>query len=106
MFGSREERQWIRDWRRLNSVADKLGLTEEWVVCPVCGQQTWRFAPHGGDPCPLAVSIAEAQGLKFDAERMMALRTGLHLDRMGESMRGFMEEHGMLEPEPDEEDME
>lgn len=104
MLGRREKTEWILAWRQSDKTADKLGLPPEWVLCPICGQQSWRFPPHSLDPCPLAIQVAEAQGLKFDAERMTALRTGVNLEQSMQMMQRFIEEQGLFgSPEEDDE---
>lgn len=82
----------MRAWRGLDELADDLVLPPDWLVCPICGEQSWRFPPHMLDPCPLAIQMAEAQGLKLDAERMMALRTGVHMERLGLLMQHVVDE--------------
>lgn len=77
-------------WRELNETANDVRLPRRWVACPICGEHAWRFPPHMLDPCPLAVHAAEAQGLKFDAERMAAVRAGVHLEELGKQMREML----------------
>jgi hypothetical protein len=74
-------------------LADALGLPPEWRVCAHCGEQSWRLAPHMFDPCPFVKDMANAAGLKFDAERMTAIRTGAHLEELTRFVReNFMGE--------------
>lgn len=81
-------------------MADLLGYPKEWVVCPACAAHSWRYPPHAMDPCPLVVEHAQAQGLKVDAERGVAVRMGVQLQ---EATRMFLEHFG-AEEEDDSED--
>ncbi len=84
-------------------MADLADLPEQWLVCPMCAEFSWRIPPHGFKPCPLAVETAESTGMKLDAERMTAVRAGVHLEQMSKAMRQYMEEHGLQEEEDDDE---
>jgi hypothetical protein len=87
----------MREWDLVNQAADELGVPEQWVVCPLCGKQAWRLPPHGyAEPCPIVVDMAEAAGLKFDAERNAMIRVGQQMEQMGETVRKHLD--------PDEED--
>lgn len=77
------------------TLADELGLPDEWRVCAHCGEQSWRLAPHMFDPCPFVKEMADAAGLKLDAERMTALRTGTHLEQLSR----FFQENFLNEEE-------
>jgi len=66
---------------RLTEVARLSGLPAEWRVCDSCGEQSWVLPPHVG-PCPLNVAAAEQFGMKLDAERMAAIRSGVSIDEM------------------------
>ena len=70
------------EWSQSMQLADELGLPNEWRVCTHCGEQSWRLAPHMFDPCPFVVEMAETAGLKFDAERMTAIRAGMQMEQM------------------------
>lgn len=73
--------------RERNVMARKWRLPRKWIVCPACGEQSWVLPPHGLEPCPLTVQIAEQMGLKFDAERMMAVRTGVNFEEVAKDLR-------------------
>lgn len=66
----------------LTAMADLCGLPREWRACAHCGEQNWVLPPHGLEPCPLVVQTMEQLGLKIDAERTMALRTGIGIEEM------------------------
>ena len=93
--------EWLGPWLELDNLADLLELPRQWVVCPMCAEFFWRLPPHGFNPCPVAAGMAEAAGLKLDAERMTAVKAGVHLEDMGAAMRAFIEEHGLREEEDD-----
>lgn len=69
----------------------------------MCAEFFWRLPPHGFNPCPLVAGMAEATGLKLDAERMTAVKAGVHLESMGAAMRAFIEEHGLEEEDEENE---
>lgn len=70
-----------------NAMAEEWGLTKQWIVCPHCGAQTWVLPPHGHDPCPLVLETVEQLGMKFDAERMAAVRTGVGIEEIARAAR-------------------
>lgn len=71
----------------MNRCARAFGLPRQWIVCPLCGEQSWVFPPHLLSPCPFVVESAELIGHKLDAERMMAVRTGVNIEEMTKTMR-------------------
>jgi hypothetical protein len=80
-----------RHFRERNQMAQEWELQMRWIVCPSCGAQAWVLPPHGLDSCPLAIQAMEQLGLKFDAERMAAIRTGIGVEeiaRVAREMRG------------------
>jgi hypothetical protein len=83
-----------------NDVTDELGFPREFVICPHCSAQSWRLPPHGSGPCPLVVQMAEQLGMRFDAERMQAIRMGVHMEESTKALREFLREH--FEDEEDE----
>lgn len=91
-------------WIELDSMADLAELPREWLTCPVCAEFFWRFPPHGFNPCPVAVGMAEAAGLKLDAERMAAVKAGVHLEDMSKAVRQYIEEHGFERGDDGEEE--
>lgn len=80
------------NWRRLDRQADSFALPREWVECAHCGAQSWRFPPHAFDPCPLATQLAEAMGIKIDADRSASIRMGVATEQMWEALRERLEE--------------
>jgi hypothetical protein len=82
----------LAEWSQSMQLADELGLPAEWRVCTHCGEQSWRLAPHMFDPCPFVVEMANSAGLKFDAERMTAIRAGAHMEEMTRIYRALSEE--------------
>ena len=79
-------------WKKLDGISDELGLPHEFVVCPLCGMQGWRLPPHGyGTPCPIAEEMYEAAGLKLDAERATAIRTGVGMEEAARAMRRMID---------------
>jgi hypothetical protein len=71
-----------------SAMAKAWNLPEQWVVCPTCGAQAWVFPPHGlADPCPIIVQGMEQLGMKFDAERMAAIRAGVGIEEMARIAR-------------------
>ena len=80
------------NWMAWDGLANSLGLPRQWIVCPSCGQQGWRFPPHQFDPCPLVLQMAEVTGLKFDAERATSVRMGVHMEELTRMMRQQMED--------------
>ena len=97
-----DDLEWFDSWLELDNMADIADLPRQWVVCPMCAKHSWRLPPHGFKPCPMAVSMAEAAGLKLDAERMTAVRAGVHLQDMGAAMRAYFEEQGLRAEEDDD----
>lgn len=80
------------EWKAMDDMADTFGLPRQWIVCPMCGQQSWRLPPHGFDPCPIVAAVAEATGLKADAERSTALRLGVHMEETTKALRQMMDD--------------
>lgn len=74
-------------WRVFDTQADAWGLPRQWIVCPHCGQQSWRIPPHVFEPCPLVTQTAESLGMRFEAERSTALRGGVHIEELTRLMR-------------------
>jgi hypothetical protein len=70
---------------------NEMGFPRKWVVCPSCSAMNWRIPPHNFESCPLVLKAAEAAGLKFDAERNMAVRTGVHMEELTRLIREQME---------------
>jgi hypothetical protein len=84
-------------WSGINIVADAAGAPREYITCDFCGAMEWRVPPHGfTEPCPIAEQMLEAMGAKVDAERMLAVRSGVHM----EELRGFLDR---MHPETDDE---
>jgi hypothetical protein len=78
----------LTEWfQERNANAKLWGVPEQWIVCPACSAQSWVLPPHGLDPCPLVVQGMEQLGLKFDAERMAAIRTGVSVEEMTRALR-------------------
>ena len=76
-------------WAGINTLANAAGMPREYVTCDFCGAMEWRIPPHGfGEPCPQAEAMLEAMGAKVDAERMLAVRSGVHM----EELRGILEQ--------------
>lgn len=85
----------------LAALADAVGWPKEWLICPSCAAFSWRLPPHGlGEPCPLSESMAQSAGLKLDAERSTAIRTGVILETQAQAMSQFIER--FTEDEDDE----
>lgn len=80
------------EWAQMDALADTFALPRQWIVCPHCGQQSWRLPPHAFEPCPVVSSMAETAGLKFDAERSSAVRMGVHMEEMTRALRQMFEE--------------
>jgi hypothetical protein len=89
-------------YRDLNAMAIEWDLPQAWVVCPHCGEQAWVMPPHGMEPCPLIVQTAEQLGTRIDAERMMAVRTGINIEEMSKQIRTLTAEQFGLDEEDDE----
>jgi len=71
------------------------GIPAQWIVCPSCGAQSWVFPPHGlAEPCPLIVEGMEQLGMKFDAERNAAIRTGVGIEEIARAAREMSGEDG------------
>lgn len=98
------DREWLEPWLELDGIADLMGIPEGWVVCPMCAEFSWRLPPHGFKPCPIAVGMAESTGLKLDAERMTAVRAGVHFEEMSKAVREHIDEFGLPEEVEDDED--
>lgn len=76
----------------LSALANAIGWPKEWLICPSCAAFSWRLPPHGlGEACPLSESMAQSAGLKLDAERSTAIRTGVVLETQAEAMSQFIE---------------
>lgn len=75
--------------REFNQLGDDVGWPRAWVVCPHCGKQSWRVPPHGVEPCPIVAQTAEQLGMRFDAERMAAVRSGVHLEEATRALREY-----------------
>lgn len=69
-------------FRERNQMAEEWELEKQWLVCPSCSAQSYVMPPHGMDPCPLVVQMMEGLGMKFDAERMAAIRTGVGFEEI------------------------
>ncbi len=76
----------------MDALAESWGLPRTWLTCPHCGQFSWRLPPHGFQSCPIVVKVAEATGMKFDAERSSAIRLGVHMEEMTRAVRAWTEE--------------
>lgn len=76
----------------MDSQADSFGLPREWVACSHCGAQSWRFPPHMFDPCPMVGQLADAMGIKIDADRSASIRMGLLSEQMWDAVRRQMGE--------------
>ena len=85
-------------WMEMDRTCDSFGLPRQWIVCPHCGQQSWRLPPHGFDPCPIIQAVAETAGMKFEAERSTSIRAGVQMEEMTRALRMMVEE-----PEEDDE---
>jgi hypothetical protein len=96
--------EWLEPWLQLEGMADLMELPQEWLVCPICAEFSWRIPPHGFRPCPIAVGMAEAAGLKMDAERMTAVRAGVHLEEMSKAVREHIDQFGLPEEVEDDDD--
>lgn len=99
-----EDLEWLGPWMELENLADLMELPHEWIVCPVCAEFFWRFPPHGFSPCPIATGMAESAGLKLDAERMTAVRAGVHLEEMSKAIREHINLFGLPEEVEDDDD--
>ena len=99
-----EDLEWLDHWLELESTADLADLPREWLICPSCSQFGWRFPPHSFQSCPLVVSMAEAAGLKFDAERMAAVKAGVQFEDISSAMRRYLEEQGFRGEDDGEEE--
>ena len=78
-------------WSGINIIADAAGAPREYVTCGICGATEWRVPPHGfADPCPVAEAMLSAMGMKVDAERMLAVRSGVHLEEMREMLENML----------------
>lgn len=100
---SSEAREFKRLWKLNDEFPSSVSLPGQWIACLHCGAQTWRWPPHGlNNPCPLVAGAVEALGLKTDAERMMALRSGIHIEQASRVLEEFMRQSGLLEEDEDE----
>jgi len=72
----------------------RIGLPEQWVVCPTCSQMEWMLPPHLFDPCPFIAQSYEQFGLKIDAERMAAVRSGISFEELLKAVRKTLGEGG------------
>ncbi len=84
-------------WAELDATCDTWGLPRQWIVCPHCGQQSWRLPPHGFEPCPIVAAMAELGGMKLEADRSTSIRAGVQMEEMTRALRL------MVEDEEDEE---
>lgn len=100
----KDDLEWLGPWMELDSMADLMEIPHEWLICPMCAEFSWRLPPHGFKPCPLAIGMADSAGLKLDAERMTAVRAGVHFDEMSKVMREHIAEYGLPEEVEDDED--
>lgn len=82
----------IKAWAWRTEIAVRVGIPLDWVLCPHCGKQSWVMPPHSGDPCPLVMKMAQDLGLKFDAERMSAVRAGVSFEEMTRQMRTHLDD--------------
>lgn len=74
-------------WEAWDEVGDRFRLPREWIHCAHCGAYAWRLPPHGLDPCPLVVEITESAGLKLDAERSTAIRSGVQIEELSRLLK-------------------
>ena len=81
---------WSSYFSDRNVIARSSKVPRAWVVCPSCGEQGWVLPPHGIDPCPLVIQAAQDLGLKFDAERMAAVRAGVSMEETSKEIRRMM----------------
>lgn len=89
--GARQKIEYREMWKTINRIADAAGAPHEFVTCDFCGAKEWRVPPHGfADPCPIAVTVLESLSTKVDAERMLAVRSGVHLEEMREMLDNLM----------------
>jgi hypothetical protein len=91
-------REWKETYDMTNAMADLMGCRRDYVVCQICQKHSWRLPPHGLDPCPLAVTAAQSQSLKTDAERNAAILAG---QQMAQAVR-MMEKHMEQSDDDDE----
>lgn len=89
-----EIREIIEATRPMKEIADAQGWPKQWIVCPHCGQFSWRFPPHLFDPCPLVVEAAQVQGLKLDTERNSALRNSAALEAQLAAFQAYLDDLG------------
>lgn len=76
------------NWKGVDDMADSFALPRQWIVCAHCGAWGWRVPPHGFvEPCPMITQVAEATGLKFDAERSATIRAGVQFEEMTRALR-------------------
>lgn len=83
-------------WAEWDKIGDRFRLPREWVHCTHCGAYSWRIPPHALDPCPLVVEMSESAGLKMDAERTTAIKSGVQLE---EFMRMMQQQLGQGDDE-------
>lgn len=101
---SPDAKEALRLWKQVNELPEAVGLPKQWCFCHHCGAWGWRWPPHGlNDPCPIFAGAAESFGLKTDAERMTALRSGAHLEQASKLLQVFMQQSGLI-PEEDDDD--
>lgn len=102
---SPEAKETRRLAKEINAEPDAMGLPVQWCFCHHCGAWGWRWPPHGlNEPCPVISNAAESFGLKTDAERMNAVRTGLHLEQASQMLHEMMRQGGLLPEEEDEDE--
>lgn len=73
-------------------MAEEWDIPKQWIVCPTCGAQTWVLPPHAHEPCPLVLETMQQFGLKLDAERMAAIRTGIGVEEIARAARELGED--------------
>ena len=74
----------------INDIRKRLapGLPREYITCEFCGAKDWGVPPHGfSEPCPHVTQVMDAMSSRVDAERMLAVRSGVHM----EELRGILE---------------
>ena len=79
---------------KINLLADSLGWPDEWIICPHCSAYSWRLPPHVFEACPILVEMTQSAGLKMDAERTAAIRSGITMEKQFEALQNFLENLG------------
>jgi hypothetical protein len=80
----------VESMEPLGMLADLLGWPRQWIVCPHCGEHSWRIPPHLFEPCPLVVDAAQTAGLKMDAERNQAIRSAQTLENQWRAFEEYI----------------